>query len=323
MDCKLSIIIPAYNVEQWLERCVDSCERQDIPRSDYEIIIVDDGSKDNTLALAHRLAEKYGNITALTQENGGSSKARNAGLAQAQGEYLWFVDGDDYVVENCIARVLGVCEENDLDICHFSLTRFCADGSTEPRESYENAEVLLRGRDILLRNSSQVVCSACANFYKRAFLSDFGIRFTEGITQQDVEINGRAFAVAQRCMMVNDAMYMYFYNPESIRRSPNIEKRKKYAGDTVRVAALHRDFYAEHSDTELRQYFMRHTNSRIAGGIYSMQKDGTNKEILNEFLRVAREKGLYPIKGKTLSWKWDLLRPIVNTPTFWWILKMI
>ena len=320
---RLSIIIPAYNVEQYLERCVDSCERQDIARTEYEVIIVDDGSKDGTLAVAKRLAEKYDNVAVLTQENGGSSKARNTGLAHAQGDYLWFVDADDYVVENCIGRVLGLCEINDLDICHFSLTTLRSDGSVEPRERYDNAETLLRGRDILLSNSSQVVCSACANFYKRQFFVDYDIRFTEGITQQDVEINGRTFAVAQRCMMVNDEMYMYYYNAESIRRNPNIEKRKKYAGDTVRVAALHRDFYAKHSDTELSQYFMRHTNSRIAGGIYSMVKGGVDKRVLDEFVRVAREKGLYPIKGETLSWKWNLLRPVVNSPAMWWLFKVI
>ena len=319
----LRIIIPDYNVEQYLERCVDSCEKQDIPREDYEVIVVDDGSSDSTLQVANMMSLRYDNMVVLTQENGGSSKARNHGLKEAKGDYVWFVDADDYIVDSCIGRVLALCEENDLDICHFALTRFCADGSIEPSETYHQAEKLLRGRDCLLNFSAQVVCSACANFYKRSFLNDFDICFTEGITQQDVEINGRAFAVAQRCMMVNDTMYMYVYNPESVRRNPNIDKRKKYVGDTVRVAELHRDLYAKHGNAELHRYVVRHTNSRIAGGIYSMVKNGVDEQVLDEFVRVAREKSLYPIKGNTLSWQWNLLRPIINTPAMWWVFKVI
>ena len=320
---RLSIVIPAYNVEQYLERCVESCEKQNIPHEDYEVIVVNDGSPDSTLQVANELAQRFDNMVVLTQENSGPSRARNLGINEAKGKYIWFIDADDYIVENCISRVLALCEENELDICHFALTRFCADGSTEPRETYHNAETLLRGRDIILRDAAQVVCSACANFYKRSFLKDNDIYFVEGLTQEDVEMNGRAFAIAERCMFVDDSMYIYVYNFESRTRSPEIEKQIKFAGDTIRVAALHRDFYAKHSDTELRQYFMCHINSRIAGGIYGMVKESTDKEILNEFVRAAREKGLYPIKGKTLSWKWDLLRPVVNTPASWWILKMI
>ena len=320
---RLNIIIPAYNVEQYLKRCVESCERQDIRREEYEVIVVNDGSPDGTLAVANELAATYENVVVLTQENGGPSKARNHGLSVAKGDYIWFVDADDYIVENCIGRVLAICEEHDLDICHFALTSFCADGSTEPRETYNNAETLLRGRDIILRDAAQVVCSACTNFYKRSFLKENDIYFVEGITQEDVEMNGRAFAIAERCMFVDDSMYIYVYNFESRTRSPEIAKQVKFAGDIVRVAALHRDFYAKHSDTELRQYFMRNTNSRIAGGIYSMVKNNADKRVLDEFVRVAREKGLYPIKGRNLSWKWDLLRPVVNTPAMWWVLKMI
>lgn len=321
---KLSIIIPAYNVEQYLERCITSCEHQDIPQEEYEVIIVDDGSKDNTLAVARRLAQEYHNLVVFSQENGGSSKARNAGLKEAKGNYIWFVDADDYIYENCIGRVLSICEENDLDICHFSLSKMKQDGTVEKLHHNSPNNVLLKGRDILLQNADDVVRSACANFYKSKFLDDYQISFTEGITQQDVELNGRAFAVAQRCMFVDDSMYVYVFNCESIRGSNDINKRKKYAGDSARILALRRIFYTERvNDKELQTYFDRFANSCIAGTIRNMIRANVNKEILDEFVNVAKENQLYPIKGKTLSKKWNLITFVVNKPALWFLLKFI
>lgn len=321
---KLSIIIPAYNVEQYLERCITSCEHQDIPQEEYEVIIVDDGSKDNTLAVARRLAQEYHNLVVFSQENGGSSKARNAGLKEAKGNYIWFVDADDYIYENCIGRVLSICEENDLDICHFSLSKMKQDGTVEKLHHNSPNNVLLKGRDILLQNADDVVRSACANFYKSKFLDDYQISFTEGITQQDVELNGRAFAVAQKCMFVDDSMYVYFYNTDSICKSPKIEKRIKYAGDTIRVAALHKDFFEKKcNDKELCVFFQKHTNSRIASTIYSDVRNNVDKRIIDEVIAVAKELDLYPLKGQFLTKKWILLLPILNHRKLWWMLKLI
>ena len=142
---RLNIIIPAYNVEQYLKRCVERCERQDIRREEYEVIVVNDGSPDGTLAVANELAATYENVVVLTQENGGPSKARNHGLSVAKGDYIWFVDADDYIVENCIGRVLAICEEHDLDICHFALTQ---------------TEVQSRARHIITQRRFSVVATS-------------------------------------------------------------------------------------------------------------------------------------------------------------------
>lgn len=321
---RLSIIIPVYNVEQYLERCVESCENQDIPKEDYEIIIVNDGSPDNSLQIAQNLATKYSNIVVISQENQGLSGARNTGMNNAKGKYLWFVDSDDYIVENCISRVLCLCEDNDLDICHFSLNVMDENLAVKKFTHSTPNEVLVRGRDVILRNVSDVVCSACSNFYNRKFLKDNDLCFTLGLTQQDTEFNGRVFCVAKRCMFVDDSMYVYFYNAESIRRSPRIEKQIKYAGDTVRVAALHRDFFRDKcDDAELKVFFEKHINSRIAGGIRSLIKRQVDQRVLDEFVLVAREKGLYPISGLFISKKWELLRPVINNPSLWWLFKRI
>ncbi|MDH6314239.1 glycosyltransferase involved in cell wall biosynthesis [Parabacteroides sp. PFB2-10] len=107
----LSLIIPVYNVEAYLEECLDSCLEQDIPHSDYEIIAINDGSPDGSLAILERYAAKYPNITVLSQENRGLSATRNRGIEVAKGEYIWFIDSDDWIEKNCLSSLLGHTED--------------------------------------------------------------------------------------------------------------------------------------------------------------------------------------------------------------------
>ena len=92
----LPIIIPVYNVEQFVEKCIRSCESQDVAKDRYEIIVVNDGAKDNSLEVVQRVAAEYDNIRVFSQPNAGLSAARNMGMRLAKGEYYMFVDSDDW-----------------------------------------------------------------------------------------------------------------------------------------------------------------------------------------------------------------------------------
>ena len=113
---KLTIIIPIYNVEPYIKRCLMSCILQDSSLGEeYEIICVNDGTKDKSAEIAKEIALSYNGVVVIDQENGGLSSARNTGLSYARGEYVWFVDSDDYIEENCLPRILSYLNE-DLDI---------------------------------------------------------------------------------------------------------------------------------------------------------------------------------------------------------------
>ena len=99
---KISLIIPVYNVEKYLENCINSCLKQDISINDYEIIIVNDGSPDDCWNIIQRYANQHSNIKTINKENGGLSSARNAGINVAEGELIWFIDSDDSIKENCL-----------------------------------------------------------------------------------------------------------------------------------------------------------------------------------------------------------------------------
>ena len=116
----LSIIIPVYNVEPFVEKCIRSCEAQDASKDDYEIVVVNDGSKDNSVDVVNRVANEFENIRVLSQPNAGLSAARNTGMREAKGEYYMFVDSDDWIAENCLTKLIGKLRKerpDDLAIC--------------------------------------------------------------------------------------------------------------------------------------------------------------------------------------------------------------
>ena len=110
---KLSLIIPMYNVELYIEKCLNSCINQDLSADEYEIIIVNDGSKDNSLSIAESIAQKHNNVRIITQTNGGLSSARNTGLINSRGEYIWFIDSDDWIEPNVLKELYTTASNNN------------------------------------------------------------------------------------------------------------------------------------------------------------------------------------------------------------------
>ena len=113
---RISIIIPVYNTEAWLPRCLESIVAQSLPEKDYEILIVNDGSTDGSETVAAEFAAGRPNCRVLSQPNSGLSAARNAGLAAAGGDYIWFVDSDDRIAPDCLSAILSVCNSARPDI---------------------------------------------------------------------------------------------------------------------------------------------------------------------------------------------------------------
>lgn len=117
---KLSIIVPIYGVEQYLRKCVDSLLNQDIPSSEYEIILVDDGGHDKCPLICDSYAAKCENVRVVHRKNGGLSAARNSGIEVAHGDYVMFVDSDDYIEPNVLGKLMEQVERGDLDVLRYN-----------------------------------------------------------------------------------------------------------------------------------------------------------------------------------------------------------
>ena len=116
----LSIIVPVYNVEKYLSKCLDSLLAQDIPISDYEIIIVNDGSTDSSLVIAESYSQTNSNIRVISQLNKGLGGARNTGIRSSEGKYLFFVDSDDTIQKNTLKPLLECMESKKLQVLRFN-----------------------------------------------------------------------------------------------------------------------------------------------------------------------------------------------------------
>ena len=207
-----------YNAATSIEKCLVSTQRQDIPVEDYEVIVINDGSMDDSLAVTNEVAARYVNVRVYSQPNGGLSAARNAGLDHAKGAYILFLDSDDWIAENCLRKIVNTCEEQRLDMLRICVANVI-DGEPVRRFSVEGGMVV-RGADELKNN-----VPACAPFsiYNREFLDRNHLRFYPGIYHEDNEFTPRAFYLAERVAGINDIIYYVYQTQGSITRSVNVK----------------------------------------------------------------------------------------------------
>lgn len=210
----LSIIIPIYNVERYLEKCILSCEFQDISKNEYEIICVNDGSPDSSAIIAKKLATQYDNIKIINQANQGLSVARNTGLDNARGEYVWFVDSDDWIEDNCLGRITSKLS-NGLDILQLQYRHVWL----QPYAKKEFIPIIIKGvnsgLEITLAGGLPVPAPFC--IYRREFLLNNELRFVPSIYHEDSEFKPRVVYLAKRIASDDVVSYNYFQ-----RQSGNI-----------------------------------------------------------------------------------------------------
>lgn len=228
--CRLSIIIPAYNVEKYIGETLDSIVKWCDTRNDVEIIVIDDGSPDKSSNVVVEYQNKYPYISLIKQKNKGLGGARNTGISNAKGEYIWFVDSDDWVIAENLPIMIKILEEekpqavaicaNDMELDNEIKQRFNFDGMPK----YISGVEMLRSRRF----------SICAPFtiYSRKFLDDYTLRFQEHLFHEDIEFTPRAYFCLNHLRLFNRPLYLVRPNPNSITRSENYKKNF----DLVKVA---------------------------------------------------------------------------------------
>ena len=181
MDKKLSFILPIYNVEAYLPQCVDSILSQ--VTADCEIILVDDGSPDGCGAICDGYAEKYENVKVIHKPNGGLSSARNAGFDRAEGEYVLFVDSDDYIEPGSVEKILRWIDETDADVAFLLSRKVYPDGTSEPLgENLSRDAIFGKSREEVLRylaGRPKFPAGAWGKIYRRSFLLEQGLRYPD------------------------------------------------------------------------------------------------------------------------------------------------
>jgi glycosyltransferase involved in cell wall biosynthesis len=220
MNLKLSIIIPVYNTEKYIRKCIDSCLDQDLDSTEYEIILVDDGSTDNSLKILLEYGQKYNNITVLTQANKKQGAARNHGLKYAKGKYIWFVDSDDWVEANVLNVLTTQVEKNNLDILAFGARNTYEEETLiEKRKIWYKENYIYKDREVLLENKFNV--NLPFHIFRRDFLSINNLELLENIYFEDNEFMIRVFDVVKLFMYVDLVCYNVLLRKESTTRTTN------------------------------------------------------------------------------------------------------
>lgn len=268
----ISIIVPMYNVELYIEECLLSCLKQDIPYSEYEIIIINDGSTDNSLQKAEHIASKSSNIKIYSQINSGLSDARNIGLKYAKGKYIWFVDSDDKIRENCLAKLINQCEHGKLELLAVSAANVI--NSKEKRRFYYDDLSIKSGKNILAEGKMQ----HCVPFtiYSRSFLLEWNLRFYPRIFHEDSEFSPRAYYYAKQVGFTNEIVYLVTINPNSITRTINYKR----SFDCLKVAELIHNFHKEIVNDEYSIFFHNHISLMINNAISNFMNP--NNDIIKE-----------------------------------------
>ncbi|MGR5577501.1 glycosyltransferase family 2 protein, partial [Bacteroides thetaiotaomicron] len=203
----LSIILPMYNVEQYVDRCIRSLENQDIDKDDYEILVIDDGSPDNSASIVEKLQTEFSNITIYHKLNGGLSSARNYGIERAQGKYCWFVDSDDYLEKNVLKTLLYQLETHELDYVGFNLYDVIQGKKCKGTEWREKPSNVMSGTEYI--KSAPIVKSACVHILKTDIYKKNNLRFVEGIIHEDYEFMLRIYRFCNRMKFLELPVYNY------------------------------------------------------------------------------------------------------------------
>ena len=215
---KISIIIPVYNREKYIQRCLDSVLMQNVNK---EIVIIDDGSTDSSLSIIKEYASKYPEIIYFQQENGGAVKARNNGISKSCGDYLFFLDSDDYLEENSLAEMLQTAIDNNADMVIGNFREADPQGNCI-KEYYipSYAKNTMLNEDTFWRLNSEdntyVGSVICFRLYKKDLWKD--LRFPEGVIHEDEFMQHLLVQRAQRIYVIDRIVETVSLSPESVMR---------------------------------------------------------------------------------------------------------
>ncbi|MCL6294932.1 glycosyltransferase [Jejuia spongiicola] len=230
---KLSIVVPFYNAELYIERCLYSLINQDINSNDYEILMIDDGSIDNGKDIVESFINKHANIKLYSQPNIGLGATRNRGMQLAKGDYIYFIDVDDYIAYNTFGNILNCAIENDIEILGFN-TQVTGELNLFSSKTQNTLidYLVLSGSDYLFKCNNHRL-EAWWYIIKRDFLLKTNLKFEEGRFMEDAIFSFKIFMEAKRALFYPMDVHRYVKTPDSIMNNETQEHLLKLIEDYI------------------------------------------------------------------------------------------
>lgn len=222
----VSVIIPVYNVEKYLRECVDSVIGQTY--KNLEIILVNDGSTDSSGKICDEYVDKDERVTVIHQKNGGLSQARNRGLEESTGEYVYFLDSDDYIAENSFEILLEIAEKYGSDIVFFDAKSFADTNDFIVKQNYirKNTYTTDTGYNVfsVITENREYHSAVPLLFFNKSFLAESKITFVPDILYEDMIFTYQIFCTASVVSQCSKALYFRRYRKNSITSSSKNKK---------------------------------------------------------------------------------------------------
>ncbi len=314
---KLSIIIAAYNVEKFIEKCIYSCVHQNFDKTLYEIVVVNDGSTDKTPIILNRLKKEINNLKVIHQENSGLGASRNRGLKESKGKFVWFIDGDDYLEENVLQSIVSEIKKNKLDVLVLDYAVVNANYQILSTKANELVAVngVITGSEFY-ENNYEKSYSWLFVFKQELFLKH-EIKFKERINMQDSEILPKLLINTQRISAIKEVCYNYMQQAKSYTNSNNGNKRFKYFESIVEVYNSLQYFLINNvaDDKSMENGIkmkLQSFHTIIFNHLIFFQYE---KERFLKIIKLLKATGFYPLKAKALSKMW-FIKLGMNTNPF-------
>lgn len=267
----ISIIVPSYNVELYIRRCLDSIKNQSF--SNFEVIVVDDGSQDSSPKIAEKFAENDMRFKVIRQDNNGQGSARNNGIELAQGEYLSFVDSDDWVHKDYLLKLYDCIQTTEADIAMCNVERVWDNGKRKNNNSISRrAEVITDTVQYLPRASMSV----WDKLFKKSLFD--GLRFPEKMKFEDFALMPQILIRAKKIVTIEDVLYYYFWRDGSTTNQKKINRDILKAQHILEASEL-----KEKCQEMLQVFFVKNVMGSLVWGILK------EKEPFDEVAEIIKE----------------------------------
>lgn len=324
----LSYIIPLYNTEAYIVRCLRSIIAQDLPEGGYEVIVVDDGSTDGGRELVEALAAEHPQVRLLSQTNAGVSAARNKALDAARGRFVQFVDSDDYLAEGMMQSLLQRAIDESLDVLVFNYNCVDADGNDRPHDRDDNylSTAAMTGVDYLEHHS--MTPYVWRFLVRRDYLNQGNWRFdTSLIVCEDGALIARFLLNAPRVAHDGSAPYNYASRGDSAMHNPDPEHLKQRIFSQV-DAAISIDEVIKHYEAQTGLK----APASVAGVrnvyLYFSLTKAMTYGLVEEVVARMRRSGLYPFpcvgpEANYYGMKWKVIHRVMMNLPLWTFLSKV
>lgn len=285
---KLSIVVPVYNVERYIRKCILSIiNQEDNLFQETELIIVNDGTKDKSIEKIQDLVDKYSNILLINQENLSLSVARNNGLTKAKGEYIWFIDSDDWISSDAL-KILWPYLNGGNDIIPFAYFKITENEEAISKVCFNEAKTFT-GKDTF-RHRCEFATMAQSAVYRIKFLAENNLYFMPGVYNQDDELCLRASYLAKNVTLVPQPIYYFLRTTGENHKSIMNTVNPKLAYDYLTVTKSLLKFSDEQvKEKDIYKSFMCHLSVLINMGLRAISQCNKSDQI--RFIEMYKEIG--------------------------------